>query len=188
MHTKASQTPWGCVIGRFQPFHNDHYSLVNEAYHHHGRVVVAVTNADPTWQTSVPEAPHRHLDAANPFTFWQRHDLIAASLADTIAPQALRIVPFPMHNAALWRFYIPDDSECWVRERGPWERRKIDELSRSYRMHALPAVASDVSGSQIREMLSDDNPAWRSFVPQPAVTLIEQWQRDGSFPRASTLP
>jgi cytidyltransferase-like protein len=180
----ASFARWGCVIGRFQPFHLDHLSLVEEAYRFHGRVVVAVTNADPTWQVEVPEAPHRHLDSANPFTFWQRCELIRVALADVVSTESLRIVAFPIHDVSLWPLYLPNDPcevTCWVRDRGVWEERKVEELRRRYEVTTLPPVVDEVSGTRIRELLAANDPKWRTMVPAPVADLIHQWMLEGSF-------
>ena len=180
----ANPTPrdrWGCVVGRFQPFHRDHLSLVTEAHRYHGRVIVAVTNADPTWQVEVCEAPHRHLHSANPFSFWQRSELIQAALVDLIPAESLRIVPFPIHDPSLWPHYLPTDVDCWVRDRGAWEARKVEELHRRYLVTTLPAVVHEVSGTRVRELLLTNDPAWRELVPNAVAVLIDQWLGDGSF-------
>ncbi len=181
MPSPAPRDRWGCVIGRFQPFHRDHFTLVNAAFQTHGHVVVGVTNADPTWQVEVREAPHRHLDRSNPFTFWQRCELIRAALGGVVSTESLRIVPFPIHDHALWRHYLPHDVECWVRDRGVWEVRKAEELRRHYPVRTLPAVADEVSGTRIRELLAADDPAFRAMVPTAVADLIDRWVLDGSF-------
>jgi nicotinamide mononucleotide adenylyltransferase len=184
MSRRADRDRWGCVIGRFQPFHRDHFTLVTAVFQTHGRVIVAVTNADPTWRVEVPEAPHRHLDDSNPFTFWQRCELIRAALADVVPTESLRIVPFPMHDLGLWPFYLPDDPGeivCWVRDRGPWEARKIDDLRRYFEVRTLPAVNDEVSGTRIRAMLAADDPGWRDLVPTAVGGLIDEWLLEGSF-------
>jgi cytidyltransferase-like protein len=185
MDAPGTRSPWGCVVGRFQPFHNDHLSLVEEAYRFHGRVIVAVTNADPTWRVSVPQAPRRHLPQANPFSFWQRCELIAAALANIVPSHALRIIPFPIHDASLWDHYLPGDGEdivCWVRDRGPWEERKIADLGARFVVRTLPAVVAEVSGSQVRELLADGDPRWRDLVPPPVAALLDRWRLPCSLP------
>lgn len=208
----ASRASWGCVIGRFQPFHQDHFTLVTEAYQHHGRVIVAITNADPTWQVSVREAPHRHLPASNPFTYWQRHEMICAALKGIVPADALRIVPFPMHDQSLWPFYLPGDVECWVRNRGAWEERKIEELRSRFVVRVVSAVPGEVSGTEVRRRLAssghsqtheavheatpeatreatreatDADMLWRALVPGPVADCIERWLLDGSWPVAT---
>lgn len=179
MADSDSDARWGCVIGRFQPFHNDHLTLVQEAFEFHGRVIVAVTNADPSWQVSVREAPHRHLATSNPFTFWQRHELICAALDGVVPPDSLRIVPFAIHDASLWRFYLRDDAVCWLRNRGPWEARKASDLATRYEVHQIPGCRPEVTGTRIRQLLAEGNPEWRTMVPPGVAVLVEQWRADG---------
>ena len=182
-------TPWGCVVGRFQPFHNDHLSLVEEAFAHHGRVIVAVTNADPSWRFPVSEAPHRHLSAANPFTYPQRCELIRAALAG-IPVDRLRITPFPLHDPNRWEQHLASSAVCWVRDRGPWETRKIADLSSRYRVHVPPSNLSSpsslsnlstISGSKIRDLMRNRDSSWRSMVPSSVAHLIDGWLCDGGL-------
>ena len=181
MATPEQPVPWGCVIGRFQPFHNDHLSLVSEAFQSRGRVIIGITNPDKTQQLSVPEAPHRHLSAANPFTFWQRLELVSAALAGVVAPDCLRIVPFPIHDVGLWSSYLPDRTECWVRERGRWEARKTQNLRARYQVQTRPPVVEEVSGTQIRALMATGDRSWHAFVPPAVSNLIERWLAEGTL-------
>jgi nicotinamide-nucleotide adenylyltransferase len=172
---------WGCVTGRFQPFHLDHLQLVNEVVAEHGRVIVAITNAEPSWRVPVADAPHRHLDGANPFTYWQRAEMIHAALLPMIDPRCFRVVPFPLHNPEQWDHYVPLDVDCWVRDRGPWEASKHRVLSERYAVRLAPRRDSEVSGTEIRRLLTQGDPAWEAMVPEGVVSLIKQWQLEGTL-------
>ncbi len=170
---------WPCVVGRFQPFHRDHLSLVEQAAAHGGRVIVAVTNAEPAWRVPVAEAPHRHLAEDNLFTYWQRVEMVLAATSGVLAPERVRITPFPIHDPDAWDAYLPATTECWVRDRGPWEQRKIRLLSRRYAVRKLDPVANEVNGSSIRRRLMAGDESWRDDVPPAVTELIGRWQRDG---------
>ncbi len=167
---------WGCVTGRFQPFHNDHLQLVNEVVAEQGRVIVAITNAEPSWRVPVPDAPHRHLDVANPFTYWQRAEMIHAALLPVIDPRCFRVVPFPLHNPEHWDHYVPLGVTCWVRDRGSWEASKSRALGERYAVRLAPRRVSEVSGTEIRRLLTQGDPAWKAMVPEGVVSLMKQWQ------------
>ena len=69
-----------CVTGRFQPVHADHVRLFRLALEAAGRLVVAVTNPDPGTYRAEPDSSHRHLPEANPFTYFERLELLTAAL------------------------------------------------------------------------------------------------------------
>lgn len=182
MPTSDVIRPWGCVVGRFQPFHNDHLSLVKTVYSARGRVIVAVTNADPTWGVPVSEAPHRHQDDANPLTYWQRMELIRAALRGIVPTGSYRIVPFPIHDPTRWGHYLPAQTHCWVRSRGEWEERKLRDLATRFEVQATPVTnPTPVSGTAVRAALVTGNPAWEADVPGPVARLLKRWMIDGTL-------
>lgn len=176
--------PWPCVVGRFQPFHRDHLSLVERAAADGGGVIVAVTNAETSWRVPVAEASHRHLAEANLFTYWQRVEMVLAATSDILARDRLRITPFPIHDPDAWDAYLPVGTECWVRDRGPWEQEKIRLLSNRYAVRSLDAVTDEVTGSDIRRRLVAGDESWCDDVPPSVAALICKWRRDGvvAFP------
>jgi cytidyltransferase-like protein len=169
--------PWPCVVGRFQPFHRDHLSLVQQAAAEGGRVIVAVTNVEAAWRVAVPAAAHRHLDEANPFTYWQRVEMVLAATHGLVAPEQIRITPFPIHDPSEWDAYLPAATECWVRDRGPWEQHKIRLLASRYAVRVPDSVTEEVTGSDIRRRLAAGDETWRDAVPSTVAELIERWQR-----------
>ncbi len=165
----------GCVVGRFQPFHRDHLSLVERVVEERGRVIVAVTNADATWRVPMQDAPHRHVPDANPFTYWQRAEMIRAATAPTIAPGNIYITPFPIHDPANWDSYLPRTVECWVRDRGSWEEAKVKLLATRYAVRSIPAVDVEVSGTDIRRRLLAGDQSWQQDVPAAVALLVRAW-------------
>jgi cytidyltransferase-like protein len=180
---------WGCVTGRFQPFHRDHLELVRQAAEHHGRVIIGITNGDVRARRATPEAPHRHLTEANPFSYWQRLEMILAATAELV-PVPVRVTPFPMHDLEVSGQYVPAETECWVRIRGPWEARKADELALLFPVRRLDPLPSEVSGTEIRRRLAVGDPRWRDDVPAGVATLIDGWIKHGDvhFPAGGPLP
>lgn len=145
-------------------------------------MIVAVTNAEASWRVPVAEASHRHLAEANLFTYWQRVEMVLAATSGIIAPERLRITPFPIHDPDAWEFYLPSNTECWVRDRGPWEQRKARLLSSRYAVRTLDAVADEVTGSDIRRRLAASDESWRDDVPPAVAEVICQWRSDGVIP------
>lgn len=176
-----SSAPWACVIGRFQPFHRDHLSLAEAVVASGRRLIVAITNAEPSWRVPTHEAPHRHTDAANPFTYWQRAELVRVALQPLGLVDGVRIAPFPIHEPRLWSSYLPEGTECWVRARGPWESRKMRELASRFPVRSVPAVACEVSGTSIRHRIRVGDRSWTRDVPSGVAGLIETWMADGTL-------
>ncbi len=172
---------WGCVIGRFQPFHRDHLSLAEAVLESGQLLVVAITNAEPSWRVPTPEAPHRHTDAANPFNFWQRAELVRAGVHALGVVEGVRVIPFPMHEPKLWSSYLPLGTECWVRDRGPWESRKMRELASQYSVRAVPTAPGEVSGTSIRRRMREGDRSWTLDVPSGVAALIDSWTQIGSL-------
>lgn len=173
--------PWACVIGRFQPFHRDHLSLIDVVVASGRRLIVAITNVELSWRVPISEAPHRHTDAANPFTYRQRAELVRAALQPLGLMDATHITPFPIHDPRLWSSYLPQGTECWVRARGPWETRKMRELATQYPVRSIPGVPCEVSGTSIRRRMREGDWSWTLDVPAEVARLIEAWLADGSL-------
>lgn len=176
-----SSAPWACVIGRFQPFHRDHLSLAEAAVASGRRLIVAITNAELSWRVPIDEAPHRHTEAANPFTYWQRAELVRAALQPLGLMERARVTPFPIQEPKLWSSYLPEGTECWVRARGPWETRKMRELASRFPVRSVPAVPCEVSGTSIRHRMRLGDRSWTLDVPPEVGGLIETWMADESL-------
>ncbi len=188
MVCEDSSATWGCVIGRFQPFHRDHFSLAEAVLDSGQQLIVAITNAEPAWRIPVDEAPHRHTDQANPFSYGQRAELVRAALEPLGVLGRVRITPFPIHEPSLWSSHLPEGTECWVRARGPWESRKMQELATQFPVRSVPAVPSEGSGTSIRGRMCLGDRSWTHDVPAGVSSLIEAWLADGSVATADRHP
>lgn len=116
---------WGCVHGRFQPFHNGHLEYVLRAKGRCRRLVVGITNPDPTWTRAEPASPHRHEPEANPFTYLERALMVRDTLLDEgLSPEEFVVAPFPIHDPELCRFYAPAGAVHFARVYSAWEEEK----------------------------------------------------------------
>ena len=74
-----------------------------------GHVVVGITNPDARSRVVDPHSAHRHRKDANPFSYFERHLMIARSLTGAgLIPSQFAVVPFPLEAPALWFGYIPE--------------------------------------------------------------------------------
>lgn len=160
----------GCVTGRFQPLHHGHLELFGEVLRRHGRLIVAITNPDPS--THVPDPTHgeRHLPESNPFTFFERCRFVEEALRESpVGRDRFSIVPFPLHRPELWHHYVPLEAVQYVRVFSLWERRKVELLSKRYRVYELTGTKRH-SGTSIRARIEAGEP-WDEDVPRSVAAL-----------------
>lgn len=163
--------------GRFQPFHLDHLAMVRYALEQADRVIIGITNPDPAARISHPASAHRHLAAANPFSYAQRQNLIVAALqADGIATARVSIVPFPLEDPSHWQNLMPRGTPQLVRVFSDWEREKL----RRFESAGFPTIvlhgdlSNRICASDVRRMIEHGEP-WQSWVPPGARELLSEW-------------
>ena len=164
------------VHGRFQPFHNGHLEYVLEALSRSRELLVGVTNPDPVPVPEEPASPHRHLAAANPFSFNERSAMIRAALAAaSVDLRRVAIMPFPIHEPERWNRYFPAGTTHFIRVFSTWEAEKANRLrARGFAVVELPAPpAKAVSGTEVRRRLAEGCD-WRELVPAAVVRLLEE--------------
>lgn len=168
------RTPLIAVTGRFQPFHSDHLQLILKAIGESERVIVGITNPDVRSLVRDPQSPHRHRQDANPFSYFERQEMIARSL-ETLSESRFAIVPFPLDAPSLWHDYIPPDAVQLVRTFAKWEDRKVELLrSGGYEVRAIPGdVRSRIAASDVRRAIAagDD---WRQNLPEGTVAVLSE--------------
>ena len=169
-----------CVTGRFQPVHADHLRLFRLALDACGRLVVAVTNPDPGARRPEPASAHRHRGEANPFTYFERVELLTAALgsAEGVGEERaarVRIVPFDLGRPEHWPHYVPLHAVQYVGVYGPWEREKSRRLAAGgYR---VVQVSGDErtrrTSTAIRQALRA-GVGWEPLVPSATVEPLRQ--------------
>jgi nicotinamide mononucleotide adenylyltransferase len=172
-------SPWPEIAftGRFQPFHGDHLDMVRHALSVAQQVVIGITNPDGAPRTAHPGSAHRHLDAANPFTYAQREQLVDAALrVDGIARSRYRIVPFPLDEPALWPALLAPGTPQLVRVFSDWEREKV----RRFAAAGYPPIvlqgdpARRLKATDLRESLQRGDTLLEA-VPPGARELLAGW-------------
>lgn len=120
------------VHGRFQPFHREHLSYVLEGLRRSDSfVVVGITNPYPATEPEVgsPGDPHRHDQAANPYSFVQRARMVQRSLADEGVPMDCALI-VPLHLHMLARHAgLARDVEQLVNVLDEWDEEKCRRFS-----------------------------------------------------------
>ncbi len=175
-----SREPLAVIHGRFQVLHNDHlrYLLAGKALC--ARLVVGVTNPDPSQTRSDSADPTRSAEAANPLTYFERAQLAQAALAEAgVASDELFVVPFPINFPELYKYYVPLDALFLLTIYDDWGRRKLEMFrSLGLRTHVLwevPAKDKGLSSTDIRRRMVAGE-AWEHMVPPAVARLLQEWR------------
>jgi nicotinamide-nucleotide adenylyltransferase len=151
----------GFYIGRFQPYHDGHHSMVETIAEEVDELVLGIGSADQS---------HTIRD---PFTAGERIMMITKSLVDS----DLVTYPVPIEDLnrnSVWVSHVqsmsPDFDVAY--SNNPLVIQLFEEAGIEIRQS--PMFNREVlEGTEVRErMINDDN--WRSLVPDPAVEVIEE--------------
>ncbi len=171
----APRLSLGCVTGRFQPLHKGHLELLLHVLDLHPRLMVAITNPDPSTRRRDEDSSHRHLEEDNPFTFYERLAFVHAALNEAhIERRRYDVVPFPLHEPDRWQSYVPLEATHYVRAYSPWERKKA-KLLKSHGYEVVLIESGDVkefASGDIRSAMRTGGP-WHQWVPESVVPVIE---------------
>ena len=161
--------PFCMIHGRFQPFHLEHLRYFRLAWEKSERVIVGITNPDPSTIVQDELNEHRHLSLSNPFTFTERLIMIQESLREEGYPmERIFIVPFPIHHPDRWPHYVPSGTAMFVVVYSPWERQKAERFQEAGLNVVLEdSLNKNIASRQIRKLLAEDG-EWEHLVP-PAV-------------------
>lgn len=165
------------VHGRFQPFHNGHLRYLRAAFGVSRYVLVGITQIDVKHPADVPgSGDHRSSSLSNPLTYFERSELLQATLQSQGIPESrFRITPFPLEAEHLVRQFIPTSIPVLTTVVEPWNLQKKSLLEAlGYRVHILYAEDQKaVSGARVRELCATGNPAWERLVPVAAVDYLK---------------
>ena len=164
-------TRLGHVHGRFQPFHDEHLSYAAWAADECDRLVVGITNADPSHVTEETADPKRHEPQHNPFRYHERHRMIRAAVGAADFGVPVEIMPFPINRPDLWDDYAPTDAHHYVNVLEDWHEVKADRLREHDRTVVTKQGTRTVSGTDIRERMADGRD-WTDDVPAAVADVI----------------
>jgi nicotinamide-nucleotide adenylyltransferase len=158
------------VTGRFQPVHEDHLRLFRMGLEECGRLIVGVTNPDPSSRRPEAGSGHRHRADANPFTYWERAELLLAALAHD--PRVL-VAPFDLGRPEVWECYAPRDAVQYVGRGGAWETEKARRLAAAgYRVvRVQPGPGEPRTSTGIRAAIRSGGD-WERLVPPATVAPL----------------
>lgn len=147
-------------IGRFQPYHNGHHSVITRIAPLVDEVVIGVGSAQLSHEVE------------NPFTAGERVMMIAAAMEEIGVP--FYAIPIEdLRRNALWVSHVYSMTPYFdiVYSNNPLVIRLFSELGMKVR--TLPMYMREtLSGTEIRRrMVMDED--WRSLVPESVADVIE---------------
>lgn len=172
-------TAIGCVTGRFQPVHDQHLDLFTLALASCEHLIIAITNPDAASRRPEDLAAHRHTDAANPFTYYERARLLDAASRARGFDGRVTMVPFDLTQPDQWVHYVPLAARQFVRAYGEWEREKATRLTQAgYIVTLIQGDPTDRrSAADIRTSLTNGDARWRTLAPAGTENLLERFTR-----------
>ena len=164
-----------CFTGRFQPFHNQHLEVLSALSHEFDRIIIGVTNPDIENLSEHTASLHRHTDAANPFSYESRVQIIKDSISELtdLNNVEIEIIRFDLTQPDSWT--VPAETVFALRIFSAWEASKLDLFTgQGFEVLELPAPATKISASDIRKTLTTNDSTWHSHVAPGAVSTIQQ--------------
>lgn len=164
-----------CFTGRFQPFHNQHLEVLSALSHEFDRIIIGVTNPDIENLSEHAASLHRHTDTANPFSYESRVQIIKASISELseLNGVTIEIIPFDLTQPDSWA--VSAETVFALRIFSTWEASKLHLFTdQGFEVLELPAPATKLSASYIREALTTNDSTWHSHVIPEAVSTIQQ--------------
>lgn len=171
------QYRYGMILGRFQPFHLEHLRYFRLTWEQSEKVIVGITNPDPTTILEDASNEHRHLLQENPLTYIDRLMMIQDTLRLEGYPmERIYIVPIPIHHPQRWCHYIPAGTVMFVITYSEWERNKAKRLrAEGYRVVEIESLQKGISGQEVRSRFRTKS-NWEELVPPAIAQYIHSRQ------------
>jgi nicotinamide-nucleotide adenylyltransferase len=199
MDKQNSNLKQALFVGRFQPFHLGHLTVIKDALGvgsgngngagkaresgesgasgEAGDVSEAGNPGEDRLIIVIGSAEQNH-EPENPFTAGERYQMIEGSLLEEgISRERFDIIPVRnIDNFILWTAhveqYIPPIYKVYTGS------PIVHELYRAYGKYEIEKVklVKHISGTVIREKMLKDDASWEQLVPARTATLVKQWR------------
>ena len=170
----------GVIHGRFQVFHNDHLKYLLSGKQLCRRMVIGITNPDPSLVRQETADPNRSRLTTNPLTYYERYILIHSAMQESdIRLSELSVVPLPINRPELYKYYVPLDAVFFLSIYDDWGKKKLSYFkSLGLKTHIIRKVSLEekgISASNIRNLMIN-NQSWEHLLPKSVARLMKQWQ------------
>ena len=164
----------GFIHGRFQLFHNDHLNYAMLAKKQCRKLIVGITSPENVALIREEVDPHRSDAAANPFTYYERHEMIRAALLEAgLKSEEFEIVPYPIERPSILYNYIPLSATSFFTIYDRWGYEKLERLkSLGYNTVVLfDDREKNMCSTEIREKIFEGT-EWKEMVPNAVYEYI----------------
>ncbi len=178
----------GIVHGRFQLLHNEHLNYILAGKAQCEQIIIGICNPDSTTTKYNEIDPHRSQKDSNPFTYYERYQMIHYALLESGVSQAdFSIVPFPIDCPELLCNYVPQEATHYLTIYDAWGINKKRVLE-GYGYHVKVLWQCDlsekkISGTDIRQLICDGK-EWQQFVPATVYNYIIKHHLDFKIKRS----
>ena len=160
----------GVVHGRFQLLHNDHIRYILAGKEKCEHLVIGICNPDKSLTAYSSTNPHRSREESNPFTYYERYQMIKGSLFEMgIKKNEIDIVPFPINYPELIFNYAPRDAKYYMTIYDSWgyqKKKSLEEIGCSVEvLWEISLEEKGISGSYVRELIRNHQ-NWQKYVPK----------------------
>lgn len=153
-------------VGRFQPFHLGHLSVIKKALETEDRLIIVIGSAEENHEPD------------NPFTAGERFQMIEAVLkSEGFTHDQFAIIPIRnVKNYILWTAhvdqYVPPIYKVYT---GSPIVKELYLSQENYEIEDVEMV-SEISGTSIREKILKGDERWKEYVHKDVAALIEKWK------------
>ena len=164
----------GFIHGRFQLFHNDHLNYALLAKEQCEKLIVGITSPENAALIREEVDPHRSEAASNPFTYYERYNMIKLALLEAgVKREDFEIVPYPIERPEILYNYVPLHATSFFTIYDKWGYEKLNRLkSLGYGTVVLfDDREKKMCSTEIREKIVADQD-WKQMVPNAVYDYI----------------
>lgn len=168
----------GVIHGRFQMLHLGHMEYLLAGKERCEYLIIGITNPDSHLTKHSDANPHRSTTLANPLTYFERFQMISATMAEAgVKREEFDIVPFPINYPELVFNYAPRTAKYYMTIYDEWSKEKqaaLQQLGCDIEVMWTRTNAEKVtSGSEVRDCIIHDRP-WEHLVPKAVFDYVIQ--------------
>lgn len=164
----------GFIHGRFQLFHNDHLTYALLAKERCEKLIVGITSPENALLIREEVDPHRSEAASNPFTYYERYNMIKLALLGAgVKREDFEIVPYPIERPEILFNYVPLRATSFFTIYDNWGYEKLNRLKAlGYDTVVLfDDREKKMCSTDIRKkMINGDN--WEHMVPEAVYKYV----------------
>lgn len=164
----------GFIHGRFQLFHNDHLQYALLAKEQCEKLIVGITSPENATLICEKVDPHRSEAASNPFTYYERYNMVKLALLEAgMKQEEFEIVPYPIERPEILYNYVPLNATSFFTIYDEWGYEKLERLKAlGYETVVLfDDREKKICSTEIREKIYV-GADWKDMVPNAVYEYI----------------